>query len=492
MKFYGIFVVFGGPLLFFCSIQTSDKHSSFVKKFFNAVEEQSIPVIKKMLKVKKIAVDSKDDHGRTALQRASCNADNKIFDYLLYRGALFSARDNQGFTIIHYAVLSGDALWVAFLCQRYPAYKDISGYNGITPLMLAACRGYKDIVKTLIALEADIHLCDQFHTSVCMHAASAGILYCISELHNQARFEVVLKNNDNLSALVIAEIFEHYDDAHFLLSCGYKRSLTAVIVGDIVKKMGLECYKKLLLRSAEYYNPDLFEPVYVVCKNVDEIGALKQIYNLTLQECSQEFRDQVACKITQAIMEADEETVQRFLVFDRTSALYFKDFTQFNNNRLQASDEKKRSFENILAWLVYAGNERVLYKKYSCLDEIKEWNTEDAWIRFVAKAARGYFLCEAEVLKLLENSERDLIFKKFFGILLSFGNPMYKQLCYYYQYVHDKRELLHSLFKTEYTLWKMSSAYNRFFLQKLALFRSIAQGEKCSKYYDVKVHTFDK
>ncbi len=79
----------------------------------------------------------------------------KIKDILNRNSGLVNARDNSGYTPLHYAVVHGHRDLVMLLLSR-GADVNAQDERGQTPLHLAVDRVYKDIARSLISSGANV------------------------------------------------------------------------------------------------------------------------------------------------------------------------------------------------------------------------------------------------------------------------------------------------------------------------------------------------
>lgn len=88
------------------------------------------------------------------LIRAAYAGDLALLQRQLRRGASFNARDENGYTPLHWAAFRGDTRLVRYMLDR-GATIDVADLEGVTPLMLAAWNGHADTVTFLLARGAD-------------------------------------------------------------------------------------------------------------------------------------------------------------------------------------------------------------------------------------------------------------------------------------------------------------------------------------------------
>ena len=85
-----------------------------------------------------------------ALIHAVYAGDMRAMQDALRAGASFNARDENGYTPLHWAAFRGYVVLARYMLDR-GATTDVPDYDGYTPLMLAAWNGHDTVVRLLLA-----------------------------------------------------------------------------------------------------------------------------------------------------------------------------------------------------------------------------------------------------------------------------------------------------------------------------------------------------
>lgn len=121
-----------------------------------------------------MAVDDRDDVGRTALFYAACAGYDALAERLIARGAdVHAAQGNSHQTALHGAAICGHASTTQLLLDRGARVNAVDGL-GQTPLQYACVSGSIDTAALLIANEADVSIPDASGRSVLHWAAAIG------------------------------------------------------------------------------------------------------------------------------------------------------------------------------------------------------------------------------------------------------------------------------------------------------------------------------
>jgi hypothetical protein len=109
-------------------------------------------VVKMLLAIGKVEVDSKDNNGRTPLLWATQNGHEAVVRLLLATGKVdVDSKDNNGRTPLLWATQNGYEAVVKLLLATGKVEVDCKDNNDRTPLLWATQNGYETIVKLLLA-----------------------------------------------------------------------------------------------------------------------------------------------------------------------------------------------------------------------------------------------------------------------------------------------------------------------------------------------------
>lgn len=123
-----------------------------------------------------VAVDARDETGRTPLMEALLQSDGEMAALLLRHGADTAARDAEGNTCLHYAAAGGNK----GLCRRMLKLgNEVNGANerGVTPLMFAARGGHVSVMlEFLLPWKADANAVTAAGKTALQYAALPPLL----------------------------------------------------------------------------------------------------------------------------------------------------------------------------------------------------------------------------------------------------------------------------------------------------------------------------
>ncbi|KAJ5225237.1 hypothetical protein N7468_006462 [Penicillium chermesinum] len=125
-----------------------------------AVEKRHDVLVKFLLEIPGISVDSRDATGQTPLIMAARLGETNILNHLLESSAAINSEDEQKWTSLSWAVANDHEQTVKLLLRAPEVFVDHKDKEGRTPFSLAAERGYIQIMLLLIKHGADPHVPD--------------------------------------------------------------------------------------------------------------------------------------------------------------------------------------------------------------------------------------------------------------------------------------------------------------------------------------------
>jgi ankyrin repeat protein len=177
--------------------------------------------IAKFLIQHKVAVNTKNKHGRSALLATSSPDVGRL---LLDNGAEIEARNNNGWTPLMYSAIRNNTKMIKFLVQK-GAFMNAQDRSGRTALMMLMDKGDREAIEFLLKSGADPNIIDSRSNTALIGASSKGRLIIAAILIKHGA-DVSVKNTFGKTAKIIAYEKNYKDVAGFLGSLNIKEVLS--------------------------------------------------------------------------------------------------------------------------------------------------------------------------------------------------------------------------------------------------------------------------
>jgi len=145
-----------GALFYFIWTQNTKIYGSTYDNIFEAVRSKDTQAVKDFIRKKPRLVNAKDYEGWTPLHSAILRGHTEIAKLLIEKGADVNAKDKGGDTPLHLAPYMGDTEIAKFLIDN-GADVNAKNKDGNTPLQYAAYGGHTEMAKLLISGGADVN-----------------------------------------------------------------------------------------------------------------------------------------------------------------------------------------------------------------------------------------------------------------------------------------------------------------------------------------------
>ncbi|CEF61893.1 Ankyrin repeat and KAP P-loop domain and Ankyrin repeat-containing domain-containing protein [Strongyloides ratti] len=139
-----------------------------------------IDIVKKL--VEDSDVDETDNEGWSALLNAAQNGFTEICDILIQNGASVDLSDLMGWTPLMWAVYNNHPDTVNLLLENKAHPNTVDEEDGLTPLILAAGRGFEEVANSLLKYGGSTNACDKFGSTPLIWASRKGFLNIVEKL----------------------------------------------------------------------------------------------------------------------------------------------------------------------------------------------------------------------------------------------------------------------------------------------------------------------
>jgi len=218
------------------------------------VFNNQVPVVLKLLSSEKTKIDSTNRLGLTPLLSAVECGHSALVRILVSKGASVSVADNQGFTVLHKAVLTGNTEILRYLLKReFIPLDSPSNEQQLTPLHQAAFHGNKTAVKLLITAGCNVSPLSSHRTTPLHMAALKNHSKVVEYLLRSGSSPDEIDNHKR-TPLHYACLYGHLDTATVLCKHGCSASIEDFKYQtplQLAARSGFQYLLPLLLPSAD-------------------------------------------------------------------------------------------------------------------------------------------------------------------------------------------------------------------------------------------------
>ncbi|XP_067659868.1 ankyrin-3-like [Haliotis asinina] len=138
-----------------------------------ACEGGNLDIVKYILKQNTVNINSLGENGWTPAMKAALKGHKDVFNLIVTQGADLSLMQEEGDSILHAACKGGNVKIVNNILSQSTIDINLGGTNMLTPVMVAAYRGHKDVFNMLVTKDADLLIKDGDQNSI-LHLACKG------------------------------------------------------------------------------------------------------------------------------------------------------------------------------------------------------------------------------------------------------------------------------------------------------------------------------
>ncbi|XP_067675633.1 ankyrin repeat domain-containing protein 50-like [Haliotis asinina] len=183
-------------------------------------------IVRHLISLKAFNINRQQEHQSTPIFAAVCQNHQKVFDLLVAEGANV-ALTSMGDTCLIKACETGNCHIVKTLISVKSQDINHRGRHGWTAVMMAALKGYVDVLQILVSEGADLTLTDDDGNNCLMLASVYGQVIMIQHLLSIDNvFDINKQGQDGMSAIMAAANEGNYDAFNVML----KRSADLLIV----------------------------------------------------------------------------------------------------------------------------------------------------------------------------------------------------------------------------------------------------------------------
>ncbi|XP_046566060.1 probable palmitoyltransferase AKR2 [Haliotis rubra] len=120
-----------------------------------------IAIVKRVLSLDIVDINSRGHIGSTCVMVAAANGHRKVFDLVMCKGGDASLVDKSGDNILHWVCRGGHVEMVKYVISLNIVDINSRGFNGRTPMMVAAANGHSKVFDLAMSKGGDASLADK-------------------------------------------------------------------------------------------------------------------------------------------------------------------------------------------------------------------------------------------------------------------------------------------------------------------------------------------
>ncbi|XP_067652901.1 ankyrin repeat domain-containing protein 50-like [Haliotis asinina] len=185
----------------------------------------NLETVKLILSQDVIDINSRGNGSRTPVMDAAWKGDRNMVKLLLDRGANVSLVDETGDNVLHFACIGGNLETVKLILSQDVIDINSRGNGSRTPVMDAAWKGDRNMVKLLLDRGANVSLVDETGDNVLHFACIGGDLKTVKLILSLNVIGINSRGCGSRTSVMEAALKGHQDVVNFLVGRGANVSL---------------------------------------------------------------------------------------------------------------------------------------------------------------------------------------------------------------------------------------------------------------------------
>ncbi|XP_046557347.1 serine/threonine-protein phosphatase 6 regulatory ankyrin repeat subunit A-like [Haliotis rubra] len=183
-------------------------------------------IVKHLLSQGNIDINVKGTDGVTPVMAAGRNGHEQVFDMLVEQGCDLSIVDGHSNTVLHHASRGGCLAIVEFILTQDVVAINKRGKNGLSPVMIAAEKGHKDIFYLLINKECDLKGVSKLGNNILHCAACGGCVEVVEYLLSRRTVDINSKGCGGITPVLMAALMNQHEVFLLLVNTGCDLTVT--------------------------------------------------------------------------------------------------------------------------------------------------------------------------------------------------------------------------------------------------------------------------
>ncbi|XP_071108956.1 ankyrin repeat domain-containing protein 50-like [Haliotis cracherodii] len=178
----------------------------------------NVEVVKLVLSLDMVSINSRGWQEMTPVMTAADKGHKEVVELLVSKGADVSLLDKGHDTLLHLACRGGNVEVVKFVLSLDMVSINSRGWQEMTPVMLAADKGHKEVVELLVSKGADVSLLNKGHDTLLHLACRGGNVEVVKLVLSLDMVDINARNSKSQTAANIATSRGRWDIIDLLVS----------------------------------------------------------------------------------------------------------------------------------------------------------------------------------------------------------------------------------------------------------------------------------
>ncbi|XP_046330259.2 ankyrin repeat domain-containing protein 50-like [Haliotis rufescens] len=194
----------------------------------------SASIVQHLLAHGNVDTNGRGSDGVTPIMAAARNGHKQVFDMLVEQGSDLSFVDGHSNNVLHHACRGGCLDIVEFILTQVVVDINRRGRNGLSPVMIAAEKGHKEIFYLLVSKECDLKGVSKLGNNILHCAACGGCVEVAEYLLSQKTVDLNSKGHGGITPVLMAALMNQHEMFLLLVNTGCDLTTTDANKDDVL------------------------------------------------------------------------------------------------------------------------------------------------------------------------------------------------------------------------------------------------------------------
>ena len=197
-----------------------DKDNNGLTVLHYACQKGNTEVVQYLVENSGELLTMRHEDGQSPFLVAGFSGSVELVKYLISRGCDVMDKDNDGWTVLHYACQEGEQELVQYLVENYPILLTMRDKEGQSPFLVVGISGSVELVEYLISKGCDVLDNDNDGKTILYTACNENKLELVKYLVEKSGELLTMRQEDGQSPFLVAGLSGSVELVKYLLSKG--------------------------------------------------------------------------------------------------------------------------------------------------------------------------------------------------------------------------------------------------------------------------------